>query len=547
MGFDPVLTRQAFLRSSLAALFLPGLSLEAAAQAPSTSPLSVGDLAGAEKALGLSLSPDQRTLALDRAREGLKRVESIRALAIQNAIEPPLVFQPSGRKAQGRPGVSVRPTEIKRFRLPTNEADLAYLSIPQLRHLLRTKQISPVELTDVYLRRLQRYDPVLKCVVTLMAESARQEAKRAEDEIGRGLDRGPLHGVPYGLKDLFATKGAPTTWGAEAFKDQVIDADATVVTRLREAGAILLAKLSCGALAYDDVWFGGQTKNPWDTSQGSSGSSAGSACAAAAGLAAFTIGTETLGSILSPSIRCRVSGLRPTYGRVSRYGAMQLSWTNDKVGPICRSMEDCAIVLGALVGSDPLDPSAVDRPYHWSPASDLKGLRIGVLEQKEEPDWVAVLRAEGAEVRPVTFQAPPDGVLTSLLVEAAAAFDRETRGADIERIGKLWPPEFLAARFVSAVDYIQALRARTLLAERFERELGDLDAVVGANWGDSLLFITNSTGHPQGVIPWGTDGEGGGQSVSVVGRLYGEATVAQVAHRLQSARNFHLRRPRLTD
>jgi Asp-tRNA(Asn)/Glu-tRNA(Gln) amidotransferase A subunit family amidase len=405
--------------------------------------------------------------------------------------------------------------------------------------LLRSKKVSSTELTRLALNRLRTIGERLNCVVTLTEELALAEAARADRELGSGRTGGLLHGIPYGIKDLFAVKNYRTTWGAEAFKDQVIDLDATVVERLRSAGAVLCAKLSCGALAYDDVWFGGQTKNPWNLTQGSSGSSAGSASAMAAGLVGFTVGTETLGSIVSPSVRCRTTGLRPSYGRVSRHGGMVLSWTMDKVGPICRSVEDCGIVFSAIHGRDPRDPTSVDRPFDWRPGGKLTGLKIGVLEGDMDKPWRATLEKLAGHVSPVKLTPPPMEYLAVLTVEAASAFEALIRDSRIDEIRKLWPPEFLAARYYPAVEYLRAQQARAQMMETFARESDEFDVVVADGAGDLLLVTTNGTGHPQAVIPWGTDSQGGPKSVSFFGKMDGEAALLTVAQALQETADFH--------
>lgn len=546
MGFDGNLTRKQFMGVLLAAGLAPRVALAEEQTATPPSALTVDDLAASEKVLDIALDDAHRRLALPGVKSNVKGYASVRGLHLANAEEPALVFTPQGRrpKASGRDlVVTSRAGNSK----PTGEG-LAFLSVVELGALIRAKKVSPVELTKVYLDRLERFGDKLKCVVTLTPELALEQARHAEDEIMKGRLRGPLHGVPYGIKDLFAVKGYRTTWGAEAFKDQVIDHDSAVVEKLSDAGAVCLAKLSCGALAYDDVWWGGQTKNPWNTKQGSSGSSAGSACSTAAGLAAFTIGTETLGSIISPSNRCRVTGLRPTYGRVSRFGGMVLTWTMDKVGPICRTAEDCAVVLRSIKGSDARDLSAVDRPLSYRHNLDLSKLRIGVLtDPKENPvetaDWAQELKRTGARLEPVKFTTPPEGIWALLVAEAAAFFDELTRTEGIDKIGKLWPPEFLAARYMPAVEYINAHRARAQMALQFEREFGDLDAIVTDHFWDDVFTTCNGTGHPQVIIPWGVNEKNEPKSVSVIGRLYEEGTIASIAHQIQRTRNYHRLRP----
>jgi Asp-tRNA(Asn)/Glu-tRNA(Gln) amidotransferase A subunit family amidase len=376
-------------------------------------------------------------------------------------------------------------------------------------------------------------------------------------DIRAGRYRGPLHGVPYGIKDIFAVKGYPTGWGAEPYAEQVFDYDATVVERLERAGAVLLAKLSVGALAMGDHWYRGRTKNPWNPAQGSSGSSAGSSSATAAGLAGFTIGTETMGSIMSPSHQCRVTGLRPTYGRVSRYGAMGLSYTMDKVGPICRFAEDCALVLAALLGSDPNDRTTSDRSLRYVPQVDWKRLKVGVLvDPRSDPkdraavegDEIAQLLASwGARVEPIRFEPAPQGLGVILGVEASSAFDEFTRGEKIHELkNSSWPLTFRANRYVPAVEYLQAQRVRSEVMERFEREFGDFDMFLAAGNGGYSLGLTNYTGHPQILVPMEPDEKNGSRSRSIVGRLYDEARLIAVAKAIQDATtNYRTRQPRL--
>jgi Asp-tRNA(Asn)/Glu-tRNA(Gln) amidotransferase A subunit family amidase len=419
---------------------------------------------------------------------------------------------------------------------------------------------------------LKRFDSELHCVITLTEERAMTQARRADRELAKGIWRGPLHGVPWGAKDLLAVRGYPTTWGAAPFKDQVIDEDATVVRRLDEAGAVLVAKLTLGALAWGDVWYGEKTRNPWNTEQGSSGSSAGPGAATAAGLVGFSIGSETWGSIVSPSTRCGVSGLRPTFGRVSRHGGMALSWSMDKLGPMCRSVEDCALVLAAIEGDDGLDPAAVDRPFVWDADLDVRTLRVGYLkslferelefgdEDTEEDrqrarEWLAAdmetlaaLGSLGIELIPIELPDFPVSALSFILsAEAAAAFDELTRsGRDdelVRQIENAWPNVFRQARTIPAVEYIQANRARTVLMREMERLLDGLDCWVSPSFGGSNLLLTNLTGHPAVVVPNGFRSDGTPTSITFNGRLFGESRILALGRAYQEATGFHLRHP----
>ena len=424
-----------------------------------------------------------------------------------------------------------------------------------LAELLRTKQVTSVELTAMYLDRLKRHGPTLECVVSLTEERAMESARRADAEIAKGKYRGPLHGMPYGAKDLLAVKGTKTTWGAMPYRDQVIDDTATVIRKLDDAGAVLVVKTTLGALAWGDVWFGGMTRNPWNTEKGSSGSSAGSASATAAGLVPFAIGTETWGSIVSPSTVCGTTGLRPTFGRVSRAGAMALSWSMDKIGPICRSVEDCAIVFDAIRGADGIDPAVVDGGFAYRADTKLSGIRIGYVAAMFEEDYpnkardtatLDKLRELGATLEPIELPAIDVMPLACILsAEAAAAFDDLTRSNRddlmVRQIKNAWPNTFRAARFIPAVEYIQANRIRTQVMHEMEKL--PVDVYITPTFGGDNLLLTNLTGHPCVVLPNGFDDDGEPTSITFMGRLYGDATVLAVAKAYQDATDFHTRRP----
>jgi Asp-tRNA(Asn)/Glu-tRNA(Gln) amidotransferase A subunit family amidase len=409
----------------------------------------------------------------------------------------------------------------------------------------------------MYLARLKQYAPKLNCVITLTEELALAQAGRAEREIRAGRYRGPLHGIPWGAKDLFATKGIPTTWGAEPYRDQVFQYDAAVVERLEKAGAVLVAKLSMGALAQGGLWFGGMTKTPWNTERSSSGSSAGSASATSAGLVGFALGTETLGSIVSPSIACGVVGLRPTFGRVSRYGAMALSWTMDKIGPLCRSVEDCAIVFRAVLGPDGRDQSVVDAPFDWLPDAPLSGLRVGYLKTEFEKapadskpvydQSLEALRKIGVRLEPVALPEPPAGPLRMILVaEAATAFDDLTRDGGVNQLRGQepndWPNTFRTSRLIPAVEYIRAQRARTLLMRQMHELMSKWDVILCPT-GASLL-VTNLTGHPQVVVPCGFVKDRP-QGLLFTARLYEEGTALRLALAFERATQWHTLHPKM--
>jgi Asp-tRNA(Asn)/Glu-tRNA(Gln) amidotransferase A subunit family amidase len=445
----------------------------------------------------------------------------------------------------------------RKLQAPADLEELAFWPLRDLAELIRTRKITSAALTEMYIGRLKKYGAKLECVITLTEERAREQARRADEEIARGKYRGLLHGIPYGAKDLLAVKGYKTTWGAAPYRDQTIDEDAVVIKKLDDAGAVLVAKLTLGALAWGDVWYGGTTRNPWNPEQGSSGSSAGPASATAAGLVAFAIGTETWGSIVSPSTRCGTTGLRPTYGRVSRTGAMALSWSMDKIGPICRTVEDCAIVFNAIQGPDGVDQTLLDAPFNYRPNVDLKKLRIGYVKKLFEEDYpnkaadavtLAKLRELGADLIPIELPAyPVDALAFILSAEAAAAFDELTRsGRDdlmTRQVRDAWPNVFRASRFIPAVEYIQANRLRYRIIQDMQKL--DVDVYVAPSFGGDNLLLTNLTGHPCVVLPNGFDEKGSPVSISFIGRLFGEATLLEVAKAYQDATDFHEKHPPL--
>ncbi len=446
----------------------------------------------------------------------------------------------------------------KNTALPTNRNDLAFYSIPQLASLIKNKKISSIELTTFFLNRLKKWGDTLECVITLTEELALQQAKQADLDLAKGIYRGPLHGIPYGLKDLFAVKGYPTTFGSTPYKEQVIDENAYVYTKLKAAGAVLCAKLSLGALAYDNIWFGGFTRNPWNLEQGSSGSSAGSAAATVAGLLPFAIGTETLGSIISPSTRTGATGLRPTFGTVSRSGAMVLCWSLDKIGPICRSAEDAAMVYHFIHGTDNKDAGSVNHAFNFNGKQDIKKLRIAFADNyfqrlpKDAMEWSVLdtYRSIGVEVIPVQF---PDSLypfnIVSLVLnaESAAAFDeltRDNRDDLIERQDKdFWPNSFRTARLIPAVEYINANRYRYKLMEELHTFMQNYDVVIVPTYMGRQLSMTNLTGHPAVVMPMGFNKSGLPQSITLLGNLYDEASILVAAKAFQQATDHHQQHP----
>jgi Asp-tRNA(Asn)/Glu-tRNA(Gln) amidotransferase A subunit family amidase len=523
-------------------------------------PFTKNDIAGAERLIGLSFSDAERDSMQADLADYRKGYETLRGLAIANHVPPALVFDPvAGRDVRAEDESSrrrrVELSKARKVKRPENLEEVAFWSVRDLSELLRTRQVTSTELTKMYLDRLKRFGPKLECVVSLTEERALASAERADEEIARGKHRGVLHGIPYGAKDLLAVKGTKTTWGSVPYKGQVIEETATVIQRLDDAGAVLVAKLTLGELAWGDVWFGGMTRNPWNLEQGSSGSSAGSASATAAGLVGFAIGTETWGSIVSPSTRCGATGLRPSFGRVSRAGAMALSWSMDKIGPICRTVEDCAIVLDAIAGPDGFDIAVVDAPFTYSAKTKLADLRIGYVKTLFEEDHankqndlatLETLRALGATLVPIELPAIPSAPLACILTaEAAAAFDDLTRenrdDLMVRQIKNAWPNTLRAARFIPAVEYIQANRARTLLMR--EMEMLPVDVYVTPAFGGDNLLFTNLTGHPCVVLPNGFDEEGSPTSITFMGRLFAEGDVLAVAKAYQDATDFHLKHP----
>lgn len=502
----------------------------------------------AEWIAGLELSDEEREATLKNLRRNLDQLRELRQTPIDHGVAPALQFDPqpfvkSSSEPIARTAVA---RETSAGALPATDEEIAFLPVTELAALLRTRKLTSQRLTRIYLDRLQKYDPLLNCVVTLTEATAMQQAERADAEMDRGQYRGSLHGIPWGAKDLMAYPGYPTTWGATETKQQQFDFKATVAERLDQAGAVLVAKLSLGALAMGDKWFGKRTNNPWDPERGSSGSSAGSASAVAAGLVGFAIGTETLGSIVSPCRRCGCAGLRPTFGRVSRYGCMTLSWSMDKVGPIARGLEDCALILDAIHGADQLDATVKSLPFTWPCPANVRTLRVGYFE--DDPDSVAaadVLKRIGVQL--VSVQLPDAlpvwAVATMLDVEAATVFDDWTRKKITQDLNE-WPDIFRAAEFVSAVDYLRAARIRSQLMVQMSELFDHIDCLVG-NQG---LPHTNLTGHPAVVVPHGYEVRNGRTvptSITFTGNLYQEDILLQLADRYQREMNLSIRYPEL--
>jgi Asp-tRNA(Asn)/Glu-tRNA(Gln) amidotransferase A subunit family amidase len=562
-----------FSSIGLGATLMPGAML---AVAQESAQITLGMVDEAARIAGLSLAPDaEKRIADQLSRKGglPDNFKALRELKLGNDTPPAIVFNPI------LPGMKL-PADRKTFKWskpsvarPKTDVDLAFLPVTHLARLIEKREIKSIDLTKLYLERLKKYDPILHCVVTLTEELALKQAAKADLEIAAGKYRGPLHGIPWGAKDLLAVRGYKTTFGASPYKDQTIDVDSTVFTKLTEAGAVLIAKLTLGALAQGDRWFGGQTKSPWDPTNpnnGSSGSSAGPSASTAAGLVGFAIGTETRGSIMSPSARCGNTGLRPTFGRVSRYGAMALSWTMDKIGTICRSAEDCALVLKAICGPDGKDGHVVPAPFDWDAGRDVKALRVGYIKADYEGDIpddpknsdrvqrqrdnrkfaqesLAVIKGLGVKLVPIELPKASSGDMDFILtVEAAAAFDELIRSDKLDLMSaeperSAWVNSFRLHRFVPAVEYIQANRARYRLMEEFAKVFADIDLFIGSSLG-----VTNMTGHPEISLPSGFDAKGQPMSLRFTGRLFGEEDMLLLAKGYQGKTPYHLKRPPLS-
>ncbi|HIA80390.1 MAG TPA: amidase [Candidatus Marinimicrobia bacterium] len=513
-------------------------------------------LQSTENLLGLEFTDSERDSILPDLVDLREQYKDLRKLELPNHVAFPLYFQPQ------LPGFQI-PSGNDQYQFqeivtsrPDNLEECAFMTVGELAYLIRTQHVTSEELTLMYLDRLKRYGPELECVISLTKELALKQARRADKEIGSGYYRGPLHGIPYGAKDLLAVPGYRTTWGATPYQEQIIDETATVIDKLEAAGAVLIAKLTLGALAWGDVWFGGKTRNPWDLEQGSSGSSAGPGSATAAGLVAFSIGSETWGSIVSPSTRNGVTGLRPTFGTVSRAGAMALSWTMDKLGPMCRSVADCALIYNIIRGSDNLDRSVIDVPFQVPRPKQIENLRVAYVEsafkdtstKENDKAVLEILKSLGLNLIPIELPEFPAKALSFILsAEAAAAFDELTRSnRDDELVRQMrmaWPNVFRKARYIPAVEYIQANRARILLNEKMNKLFESIDVyIVPSFWGDNLLR-TNLSGHPCVVLPNGFDKNGSPTSISFIANLYKDGNAIAVAQVYQDATTWHKKYP----
>ncbi len=533
--------------------------------------------------IGLEFKDAELDVMIPRVNQALGNYEALRKVDIGYGVEPSFHFSPGlpdRKPIKGpqrfsttipRPVAAAKGKPAVKPRAPKDLEDVAFWPVTQLAPLLRSRVVSSSALTEMYIARMKKYSPKLLCLITLTEDLAKELSTQADKEIRQGKYKGPLHGIPFGVKDLFDSKGIRTTWGAEPFENRVPEEDATCVARLQKAGAVLIAKLSMGALAQGDLWFEGRTKNPWNTERGSSGSSAGSASATSAGLVGFALGTETLGSIVSPSTECGTVGLRPTYGRVSRKGAMALSWTMDKIGPICRSVEDCAIVLNTIYGPDGHDRSVGADPFHWEPRKPLRSLKVGVMQslfdrigagrggggggRGGDPNAAAALKAvytqaledlkkAGVNMKPVEYDEGQLPMRFLLEAEGAAAFDDITRDGQVRTLkGQSpgdWPNTFRTSRLIPAVEYIRAMRARTQVVEKFEKFMADWDVVVIPS--TALLTTTNLTGNPQVVMKCGFTG-GLPRSIGFLGKIYDEGSPLRVALAYERATEWHKKNP----
>lgn len=516
------------------------------------------NVANAEKIIGLEFTDAERDSMLDALNEQLTSYNNIRKVKIDNNIPPAVLFNPIpvGFNINNKQK-PIHYSDYSYVKMPKNLEDLAFYSIGELAQLIKTRKITSSQLTKFFLDRLKKYGPKLYSVITLTEERAIEEAKKADEEISEGKYRGMLHGIPYGVKDLLTTKKYKTTWGAEPYQNQIIDEDATVIKKLHDAGAVLVAKLSLGALAWGDVWFGGMTRNPWDTTKGSSGSSAGSAASVSAGLIPFAIGTETWGSIVSPSTVCGVTGLRPTYGRVSRTGAMALSWSMDKIGVICRYAEDLAIVFDAIRGQDGIDQTLYDAAFNYQPKIDLKKIRVGYLRSDfdsiypfHKNDSIALKKIEELGVELIPIELPnisTEDLAIILSAEAGAAFDELTRSNQDDllkrQIKNAWPNVLRASHFIPAVEYINANRLRFLLIQEMKKIFDKVDIYISPSWEGNNLLTTNLTGHPCVVIPNGFSEKGTPTSFTFTGNLFDEAKLIAFAKVYQDATDFHKKHP----
>ncbi len=511
--------------------------------------------------IGLSFTPQEKDSMIGTLKTHRSNYELLRQTKLANSVGPALVFNPLPQGFYPSQEQNAYDWGLPaKVALPTSDVDLAFMSVSQLSVLIKSRQVTSERLTQLYLQRIKTHSDTLECLVTLLEDQALTQARALDKELAAGKYRGPLHGIPYGIKDLFAVPDTRTTWGATPYKDQVINETATIVTKLEEAGGVLVGKFTLGALAMGDVWYGGVTKNPWNLKQGASGSSAGSASAVSAGLVPFAIGTETLGSIVSPSTRNGVTGLRPTFGRISRHGAMALSWSMDKVGPISRSALDNAIVLAVLNGSDTKDPATIPAAFNYSVKKDVKKLKVGYFSSFFEGNRAGIendravlelLKNQGISLHPVELKTSINAapLVSMLLVEGAAAFDELTRfDLDDQMVAQhksAWPNVFRAARFIPAVEYIQMSRQRSVLIEEMHALMKEYDVIITPSFAGQQLQITNLTGHPALCLPNGFGANGSPTSITLLANLFEEEKLIMVGRLIQENSDWQAKRPPL--
>ncbi len=551
--------------AGLGGTLLPG-ALDAVAQDAETITFQMLD--AAQAIAGISFTRDEQERILDRLNGGRSPIPAFTLMkdaGLGNDTQPAFVFNPvpPGKVLPTRRRPLLRqPLDVV---MPASDEELAFLPLTHLSRLVETRQVRSIELTELYLARLREHDPRLFCVVNLTEDIARRQARQADTEIAAGDYRGPLHGIPWGLKDLLAVRGTKTTWGMTPFRDRVIDVDATVYEKLTEAGAVLVAKLATGAIAVGPRWYGGLTRNPWNTEQDAAGSSAGPGSATAAGLVGFSIGTDTGGSVIGPSARNGLTGMRPTFGRVSRYGGMVLAWTQDTVGPMCRSAEDCALVFDAIRGPDGRDNTVTDMPFNWDAMADPTRLRVGYLRSQFEGEVedtgdaertalarqtrsnnleaLNLIRSLGIEVVPFDLPDVPVETIDFLrYVETSAAFYEITMNGQLAETERgpeqsVRPIEIRAGHFTPGVEYVQGNRMRMRIMQQVDEALGDLDLYLGLD-----LSLTNRTGHPALSVPSGFH-RGSPTALQMTGKLFGEAELLLLAHAFQANTDHHSQHP----
>jgi Asp-tRNA(Asn)/Glu-tRNA(Gln) amidotransferase A subunit family amidase len=546
-------------------------------------PITAGTIAEAEKLMQVSYTPAERAQAAGNWRVSMAPLYERRTGPRKVALDPTVA--PASHWNPALPGLTVGPARNRFVRspgppgkLPTRDDDVAFAPVTQLARWIESRQLTSERLTRIYLERLERFQPKINAVITLTRDLALAQARQADAEIAAGKYRGPLHGIPWGAKDLVDTAGIPTTWGAEPLKNRVPKADAATVARLHQAGAVLLAKLSLGALALNDIWYGGQTNNPWLLEEGASGSSAGPGAATAAGCVGFALGSETGGSIIAPSMRCGVTGLRPTFGRVARTGAMTLCWSLDKLGPMARTVEDTFLALAALSGPDPGDVSSVPSKLEFDATAGIKGLKVGFFPRwmgeapATEVDRAALEALKKLGAQPVEVQIPDwpySSIQVILFAEAAAAFEELTLSHGLDQlkmqVADAWPNTFRQSRLLSAVDYVQADRLRRKVAEEMARVFSTVDVLLVPSLRDEMLTITNATGHPSLTLRAGFVEVGEARSdwapdpahpmpkfspprrvphgVTLIGRLFDEGTLGRAGIALEKALGVAAERP----